>query len=75
MEVSFSSSFKKALKKRILFSETEGEFWKKLELFINDPFDATLQTHKLSGKLKNLWSFSVEYDFISQMKNPRKLYW
>jgi mRNA-degrading endonuclease YafQ of YafQ-DinJ toxin-antitoxin module len=33
-----------------------------LELFINDPFDAKLKTHKLSGKLKNLWSFSIGYD-------------
>jgi mRNA-degrading endonuclease YafQ of YafQ-DinJ toxin-antitoxin module len=31
-------------------------------LFILDPFDPTLKTHKLSGKLKDLWSFSVGYD-------------
>ena len=33
-----------------------------MELFINDPFDSKLKTHKLSGKLKGLWSFSIEYD-------------
>lgn len=33
-----------------------------MELFINDPFEAKLKTHKLSGKLKDLWSFSIEYD-------------
>jgi mRNA-degrading endonuclease YafQ of YafQ-DinJ toxin-antitoxin module len=49
MEVSFSGSFKKAYKKRIKSSETENEFWIKLELFINDPFDSRLKTHKLSG--------------------------
>jgi mRNA-degrading endonuclease YafQ of YafQ-DinJ toxin-antitoxin module len=33
-----------------------------LELFINDPYDSRLKTHKLSGKLNGLWSFSIEYD-------------
>jgi mRNA-degrading endonuclease YafQ of YafQ-DinJ toxin-antitoxin module len=27
-----------------------------------EPFDSSLTTHKLSGKLKNCWSFSVDYD-------------
>jgi addiction module RelE/StbE family toxin len=62
MEVSFSDSFKKVFKKRVKSTEIEAEFWIRLELFINDPFDAKLKTHKLSGKLKNLWSFSIEYD-------------
>ncbi len=25
-------------------------------------FDEQLRTHKLSGKLKKLWSFTIEYD-------------
>jgi addiction module RelE/StbE family toxin len=62
MEVSFSDSFKKVFKKRVKSTEIEPEFWIRLELFINDPFDAKLKAHKLSGKLKNLWSFSIEYD-------------
>lgn len=33
-----------------------------METFTNDPFDPSLRTHKLSGKLKDLWSFSLEYD-------------
>ena len=28
----------------------------------SNPFDPKLRTHKLSGKLKDLWSFSVEFD-------------
>lgn len=63
MEVSFSSSFKKGFNKWIISSEIEKEFWIKLELFIYDPFDAGLETHKLSGKLKDLWSFSVGHDY------------
>lgn len=62
MEVSFSDSFKKVFKKRIKSTENESEFWIRLEWFINDPFDSRLKTHKLSGKLKDLWSFSLEYD-------------
>ena len=62
MEVSFSSTFKKAFRKRIKDSSLEDVFWKQLATFIDEPFDAQLKTHKLSGKLKNLWSFSVEYD-------------
>ena len=62
MEVSFSNSFKKAFEKRIKSVETKTEFWVRVDLFIKDPFDPKLKTHKLSGKLKNLWSFSVEND-------------
>jgi addiction module RelE/StbE family toxin len=62
MEVSFSDSFKKVFRKRVKSTEIEKEFWNRLELFINDPFDSKLKTHKLSGKLKGLWSFSIEYD-------------
>ncbi|MCC3571391.1 MAG: type II toxin-antitoxin system YafQ family toxin [Microcoleus sp. PH2017_40_RAT_O_B] len=63
MEVSFSSSFKRAFKKRIKGNaDLEARFWQKLELFTIDPFDPTLKTHKLSGKLNDFWSFTVDYD-------------
>jgi mRNA-degrading endonuclease YafQ of YafQ-DinJ toxin-antitoxin module len=63
MEVSFSSSFKRAFKKRMKGNANlEARFWQKLEQFILDPFEQTLKTHKLSGKLKELWSFSIDYD-------------
>jgi len=63
VEVSFSSSFKRAFKKRIKGNpDLETRFWQKLEQFTVDPFDPSLKTHKLSGKLKDLWSFSVDYD-------------
>ena len=61
MEVSFSSSFRRAFKKRIKGkTELENRFWAKVELFTKDPFNPSLRTHKLSGKLKDLWSFSIE---------------
>jgi mRNA-degrading endonuclease YafQ of YafQ-DinJ toxin-antitoxin module len=63
VEVSFSSTFKRAFKKRIKGNtDLELRFWQKLEQFTLDPFDSSLKTHKLSGKLKELWSFSVGYD-------------
>ncbi len=63
IEISFSSSFRRAFKKRIKGNlDLEARFWQKVEQFTIDPFDQSLKTHKLSGKLKELWSFSVEYD-------------
>ena len=62
MEVAFSDSFKKTFKKKIKATEVEKEFWYRLDIFILNPFEPKLKTHKLSGKLKGLWSFSVEYD-------------
>lgn len=63
VEVSFSSSFRRAFKKRIKGNVIlEARFWQKVEQFTIDPFEQSLKTHKLSGKLKELWSFSVDYD-------------
>ena len=76
MEVSFSNSFKKSFKKRIKATKLEQEFWNRLELFIDNPFNTQLKTHKLSGKLKGLYSFSIEYDlrvvFYFTKDNPAK---
>ena len=62
-EIAFSSSFKRAFKKRVAGdTDAEARFWERTDVFKSDPFDPQLRTHKLSGKLKDLWSFSVEYD-------------
>jgi len=63
MKVTFSSSFKKAYKKRIRFDpEKQLKILEALSLFINDPYHPKLRTHKLTGQLNELWSFSIEYD-------------
>jgi addiction module RelE/StbE family toxin len=63
IEISFDDSFKRAFKKRFQGKdELERKFRVKLEKFRNNPYDPSLKTHKLSGKLKDLWSFSIEYD-------------
>ncbi|OGU17580.1 MAG: plasmid stabilization protein [Ignavibacteria bacterium GWB2_35_12] len=62
MEVSFSSSFLRAYKKSIKDKpELEKIFLEKLQLFIENPFNPQLKTHKLSGKLENMWSFTITY--------------
>jgi len=40
----------------------QDKFWQKVERFIQDPFEPQLKTHKLTGKLQDLWSFSIDYD-------------
>ena len=62
-EVAFSSSFKRAFKRKIKGNAgLESHFFERLEIFQNNPFDQRLRTHKLSGRLKDLWSFTIEYD-------------
>ena len=62
-EVAFSSSFKRAFKKRVEGRKPlEEKFWKRVEMFRENPHDPRLRTHKLSGDLQEYWSFSVEYD-------------
>jgi len=33
------------------------------EIFAQGPFSPKLKTHKLTGKLNNIWSFSVDYSY------------
>ena len=63
IKITFSSSFKRAFKKKIKGKQNiENKFWEKVDVFLKNPFDAQLRTHKLSGKLEELWSFSIDYD-------------
>ncbi len=62
IEILFSASFKKAFRRISKNKSLEKKFWSRVEIFIENPADVRLKTHKLSGKLKDLWSFSIEYD-------------
>jgi len=63
VELIWDTSFKRAYKKRVSGSVAlKKKFWETLELFVNNPFDTRLKTHKLTGKLKGLWALSVDYD-------------
>ena len=64
VEISLNTSFKRAFKRKIAGNtEREERFRTKLELFKDNPFDTGLKTHKLSGKLKEYWSFSIRIRF------------
>ncbi len=60
--VAFSSSFKRGFKKISKNKTLEKKFWERMEIFIENPYDSRLRTHKLSGKLHELWSYTVDYD-------------
>ena len=46
----------------------------RISLFRHSPFDSRLDTHRLHGKLKNQWSFSVDartrilFEFLDKKK-------
>ena len=40
----------------------ETRFWRRVEFFLADPSSPGLRAHKLSGNLKDLWSFSIDAD-------------
>jgi addiction module RelE/StbE family toxin len=55
--------FKKAYQKKIKTDDNlKRKFWKTIKLFSSNPFSKQLRTHKLTGTLKGLWAFSVDYD-------------
>ena len=54
----YSSSFKKSVKKYI---SHQKKIESNIIMFMNDPFDPSLKTHKLSGKFDHYWSFSIDY--------------
>lgn len=63
MEISFSKSFKRTFKKVIKNKpDLEAKFWEKINLFMVNPFEVSLKTHKLSGQLQDFWSFTIDYD-------------
>lgn len=55
--------FKRIYKNKVKNNEElKKKFWETVNLFLQHPFDPRLRTHKLTGKLKGLWAFSVTYD-------------
>jgi addiction module RelE/StbE family toxin len=41
---------------------TKKETVRKIDIFLENPYFPSLKTHKLSGKLKDCWSFSVSHN-------------
>ena len=61
MKIYYSSKFAKEYKR--LPQETKLAAEKKEKIFRKNPFDSRLKTHKLTGKLKEYYSFSIDYQY------------
>ena len=63
MRVVWNSHFRRAFKKLIKKTpELQNKITSVLSLLAKDPFTPSLKSHKLTGKLNDLWSCSVSYD-------------
>ena len=61
MEIEYSPKFARQFKK--LPKEAKESALKGEKLFRNDPFDSKLRTHKLHGRLKEYWAFSISHNY------------
>ena len=61
MKIYYSTKFGKEYKKLPKQIKLIAE--KKEKLFCENPFSLQLKTHKLTGKLKDYWSFSIDYRY------------
>lgn len=61
MKIIYSSKFAKEYKSLPLKIKKTAE--KKEKIFRKDPFESSLKTHKLTGKLKEYYSFSVDFQY------------
>lgn len=52
-----TSKFKKSYKR--LLKEVKEKAIEKEKIFRDNPFDSRLDTHKLHGKYKNYWAFTI----------------
>ena len=60
MKILYSSKFAKEYRKLPKRLKLQAE--REEKIFRNDPFDPGLKTHKLSGKLKDFYSFSIDHE-------------
>ena len=63
MQIVRSSAFVRAYNRLVKGNPSlELLFREKLAIFLQDPFDRSLKTHKLGGKLRDSFSFSLNHD-------------
>ena len=61
MKIYYSKKFAKEYKK--LPDKIKFVAEKKEKAFRKNPFDTQLKTHKLTGRLKDYWVFSIDYQY------------
>jgi len=59
MKIYYSSKFAREYKKLPKVIKKIAE--EREEIFRQNPFDSRLRTHRLTGKLKTYWSFSINF--------------
>ena len=59
LKIEYSPKFTRVYKK--LPKQVKDKAEEKEKLFRKNPFDPKLKTHKLTGRLKKYWAFSVGY--------------
>ena len=62
-KIVFDSSFERDFKnyKKKLSDGELDRLRDKLRIFKQDPFNPKLRTHKLKGRLRDYWAFSISY--------------
>ena len=62
-EIVPTSGFRKAFRRKVGGNKNlEVRFRDRVVIFQTNPFNPRLKTHRLSGQLEGLWSFSIDYD-------------
>lgn len=59
MIIEYTSRFEREAKR--VSRELRPHVEERVHLFRNNPFDPRLKTHKLTGSLREFWSFSIDY--------------
>ena len=63
IKVSWDQGFKRAYRKKVKNdAELKDRFWEAMEMLAKDPFQPRLRTHKLTGRLEGIWTFSISFD-------------
>ncbi len=62
IEIIWDEPFLKILKKwRKKHPNLTTRFEERLNVFVQNPFEPSLKTHRLSGELKEFWAMSINY--------------
>jgi addiction module RelE/StbE family toxin len=59
-DLAFKRKYKKLIKQ---IPEIKSLFLSQIEILVENPMDKRLKSHKLSGKLKGYWAFSINYTY------------
>jgi len=73
MKIIYTSKFERGYKKLPNHLKDAAEVAERI--FKKDPFDTKLDTHKLHGKMKDFWSFSINcgHRIIFEFSKDKKL--